>query len=124
MILNDIKYVTSLGEIIVCVHYDDDVVVCLYRYCCSLLFWVKDPLESKDPWVTRRRSWVIVKSRVGTMTDTYRDISIKSIGKWGVLDLSPVGRYSRIHTFEKYRIVLFSNNLVLKSVPGRYHSEV
>ncbi len=36
------------------------------------------------------------------------------IGKWGVLDLSPVGRYSRIHTFEKYRIVLSSDNLVLK----------
>ena len=84
MILNDIKYVTSLGEIIVCVHYDDDVVVCLYRYCCSLLFWVKDPLESKDPWVTRRRSWVIVKSRVGTMTDTGTRFGIFLPRRYGV----------------------------------------
>ncbi len=46
--------------------------------------------------------------------EQYRYVSIKSIGKWGVLDLSPVGRHSRIHTFEKYRIVLSINNLVLK----------
>jgi hypothetical protein len=55
-----------------------------------------------------------VRTHVRYGASKYFYLSIKSIGKWGVLDLFPVGRYSRIHTFKKYRIILSSNDLVLK----------
>jgi hypothetical protein len=89
----------------------------------SSLFYCRAPCQSsasssstaKKTQTDNIPSLRSVRTHVRYGASKYFYVSIKSIGKWGVLlDLSPVGRYSRIHTFEKYRIVLSSNDLVLK----------